>query len=91
MRTAAVAAARALMQEWNWTRTRAAREIAAGIPVHPNTVSNWLRDAELAEPGSTVAELQQQVRQLQDQLRASHTMTRQLVDERQRPISRRPL
>ncbi|MFF0494330.1 transposase [Nocardia sp. NPDC004068] len=87
VRRAAVAAARALMDGANWSRTRAAREVAAGLSVHPNTVSNWLRDAEPAEPCGTVAELQEQVRSLQDQLRASHITMREL--ERHQPTDGR--
>lgn len=81
VRTAAVAAARELINA-GWSRTSAAREVASGIAVHPNTVSNWLRDSEPTMPGSTVPDLQAQVRRLQDMLEVSHTMMRKLVDER---------
>ncbi|MEV0773641.1 hypothetical protein [Nocardia salmonicida] len=77
VRTSAVAQARKLIEDEGFTRTAAAKAIAPAVRVHWNTLLNWLRESFDAEPGKSVPQLQQQVRQLSRALAATQAMVRE--------------
>ncbi|MGW4356843.1 hypothetical protein ACWELJ_32645 [Nocardia sp. NPDC004582] len=72
-----------------WKRTAAAKVIAPKIGVHWNTVSSWLRCAQENAPGTSVPELQEQVRRLRQELDAANGLVVELAASRRSTVHRR--